>query len=540
VSQATTLVLCGGPINYSSLPIGTNASNAMVPVNGKPVIAWILDDLMAKGIRDVTIVVREQDHRLQSLVQRVFSSRMALKLALLKQEGTIVQSLEAGLRHSPASGLVRIILGDTLIRDGYDGDEDFVYVRSVEESRRWCLAVIGGGSRIIDYLDKQENVPSPRLALTGYYHLLNGPHLEACVKRSVTNGERELSDVLRRYGAACPIQARTAEQWFDFGNIDNLVDARRRLLQSRFFNSLTVNPVLNTITKLSEHQEKLRDELAWYLDIPDPLKVLGPRIISHQEVDGRLQVVQEYYGYPTLAELYLYGDMHADTWASILRHIMRIHQELRRHPGRVDGSAVRSMYMDKTWLRLGQLCDQEPAWRDLIEQPSVWFNGRQLRNVRKLEAVLQDRVERMIETTHACVIHGDFCFSNILFDIGHQIIRLIDPRGSFGPKGIYGDARYDIAKLRHSVCGLYDYIVADMFELEEADGRFSSTLFVNGTPRMVGAMFDRLVVEAGYDLDEIRLIEGLLFISMIPLHQGHPSRQRLMFLTGLALLNEVL
>jgi hypothetical protein len=138
------------------------------------------------------------------------------------------------------------------------------------------------------------------------------------------------------------------------------------------------------------------------------------------------------------------------------------------------------------------------------------------------------------------VIHGDFCFSNILFDIGHQIIRLIDPRGSFGPKGIYGDARYDIAKLRHSVCGLYDYIVADMFELEEADGRFSSTLFVNGTPRMVGAMFDRLVVDAGYDLDEIRLIEGLLFISMIPLHQGHASRQRLMFLTGLTLLNEVL
>jgi len=37
-----------------------------------------------------------------------------------------------------------------------------------------------------------------------------------------------------------------------------------------------------------------------------------------------------------------------------------------------------------------------------------------------------------------------------------------------------------------------------------------------------------------------QFIEGLLFISMLPLHHENPQRQKMMYLTGLTLLNEVL
>jgi len=49
-----------------------------------------------------------------------------------------------------------------------------------------------------------------------------------------------------------------------------------------------------------------------------------------------------------------------------------------------------------------------------------------------------------------------------------------------------------------------------------------------------------MIEEAGYDLEHIAFIEGLLFISMLPLHQDTPRRQRMMYLTGLSRLNEVL
>lgn len=540
LGQDTNLILCGGPINHSNLPIGTTTSNAMVPVNSKPVIGWILDDLLSKGIKSATVVVRAQDYRLRQFLTGLYARRMELVITPLEFDGTIVQSVQAGLISSHQRGLVRIILGDTLIRDTFDANENFVYVREVEGSRRWCLAVTDEVGKILDYVDKQDSVPAPHLALSGYYHFLDAEHLQKCVDRSVTDGERELSAVLRRYGSITPIFARRVQNWFDFGNIDNLVDARRRLLNPRFFNSLRINPTLNTITKVSDHNQKLRDELNWYLELPDELKVLTPRIVSHRQTNGQSEIVQEYYGYPSLADLYVYGDLSIDAWNSILRQIFNIHDEFRRYVGRLKPKHLARVYIDKTWQRLTQLAKQDASWSELLEKPTVTFNGRLLRGVFQLKEGINRRSEAATKTGLICIIHGDFCLSNILFDIGGQIIRLIDPRGSFGKPGIYGDARYDMAKLRHSLCGLYDHIVSDMFELEQDASGFTGTVFSNGSHSAVGELFDTKVAEAGYKLDEIRFLESLLFISMLPLHQGHPQRQRMMYLTGLNLLNEVL
>src|SRR5690606_33928623 len=143
--------------------------------------------------------------------------------------GSIIESLQAGLDASSATGPVRLVLGDTLIRDAYEG-EDFVYVGRVSESRRWCLAVTNEDGYICDYLDKQEGVSEPHMALAGYYHLTDGAYLRHCVAESLVAGECELSHVLRRYGQQRPLQARPVQEWYDFGHIDNLVHARRQLL----------------------------------------------------------------------------------------------------------------------------------------------------------------------------------------------------------------------------------------------------------------------------------------------------------------------
>lgn len=512
----------------------------MIPINGKPVIGWILDELLFKGIRQATVVLREEDARLQAFLRRAYAGRMDVSIAALRDEGTILQSILAGLNRTPDAGLVRIILGDTLIRDSYESDDDFVYAGDVEDARRWCLAVTDQSGKIVEYIDKQDLTCAPYKALAGYYHFHHGADLRASVERSVAHGESELSDVLRRYQTTHPIRAHVVQEWFDFGHVDNLVDARRRLLQPRYFNQLSINPVLNTITKISEHNQKLQDELAWYHDIPDELKVLTPRIIATPDTDGRVRIVQEYYGYPTLAELYTYGDLHPDVWLSILRHVFRIHAEFCRYEGTLESEHVKRMYADKTWERISLLEQEDDAWRELTGREAINFNGRALRGIHALRPLIDERAAEIAKSAPVRVIHGDLCFSNILFDINNQIVRLIDPRGSFGLPGVYGDARYDIAKLRHSVCGLYDYLVAGLFELKETGEGFEGRVFADARLSIVHANFDRMIAASGYNLNEIRFIEGLLFTSMTPLHKGHRERQLMMYLTGLRLLNEVL
>jgi hypothetical protein len=469
---------------------------------------------------------------------------MNLTLAPVSGNGTILHSLLAGLtvgrNDVPPNTAVRIILGDTLIKDSFESADDFVYVGDVEESKRWCLPVVDDEGFVTEYVDKKNLSGGPFKAIAGYYHLQRAGDLLDAVKRSLDAGKRELSDALLLYGARHPIRIREVEEWYDFGHIDRIVDARRRLLQPRHFNSLKVNPVLNTITKISTRNNKLRDELHWYKSLPPELQVLAPRILSYEEQDGNLVMVQEYYGYPTLAELFVYGDLDVETWFSILRNILRVHTELCRYKGSLAKEAIRDFYVSKTQERIEQLCRASDEWVARLGRPTITWNGRELQNLSALLPALRQRADALAESAPVRIIHGDLCFSNILYDVNNQIIRLIDPRGSFGEQGIYGDARYDIAKLRHSIAGMYDYIVADMFSLEECGGEFKTEIYANGMQAHVARKFDIHLEHAGYALDEIKFIEGLLFVSMLPLHADHPQRQIMMYLRGLELLNEVL
>lgn len=50
-------------------------------------------------------------------------------------------------------------------------------------------------------------------------------------------------------------------------------------------------------------------------------------------------------------------------------------------------------------------------------------------------------------------------------------------------------------------------------------------------------MFDDCLVERNVNIDDIELIESLLFISMIPLHSDYPERQLAFFCQGIQFLS---
>lgn len=539
--STATILLCGGGIRHRALPIATVTSNAMLPVNGKPVVAWILDDLAARGIDTATVVLRAGDQRLREFLERVYARRMSLRLAPVPdQGGSIVRSLHAGLSANPEADAVRVVLGDTLIEDDLDPHPDFVYVGQTHEPDRWCVATVGQSGEIVHYHDKQHLPGDQHWALAGYYRFQDAGWLLRCVAACLDEDRRELSAVLTRYGQRRALRAQPVQSWLDFGNVDNYASAKLKLLRPRYFNSVEIDPVLHTLTKRSTHTAKLMDEVAWFQSLPPELQVLSPRLLDHGQ-DGQVAWYrQEYYGYPTLAELFVYGELEADVWLSILRRVLAVHGAMARVQGSVPADALRTMYWTKTWERIEALRVRHPDWTSLLTADVVRYNGRSLRNLHVLAPLLLERVERLVQTGKPGLLHGDLCFSNILFDVPHQIVRLIDPRGSFGEPGPWGDPRYDVAKLRHSACGWYDFILADFCELTEGEDGWHGTLLVPPAAVQVAGSFDKLLREAGFDPQDIKLLEGLLFVSMPPLHEGHPTRQKLMYLYGLSLLDEVL
>ena len=539
--QYSTIILSAGKIDHTLLSSGTNISQGMIPVNGKPVVSWIIDDLIHKNIKEITVVVNFNDIKLIHFLERVYSQRISLTIASVRETRSILDSLVCGLRKSNTSQNIRIILGDTLIKDSFENKSDIVYLGRVNETKRWCLVKSDSNGYITEYRDKADSTTDSNLALAGYYELTDKSYLLKCALDSIKSKNFELSDALKKYQIKYPIKGLVTNEWYDFGHIDNLVNARRQLLQPRHFNKLTINPLLNTITKVSSHNSKLKDELNWYISIPDPLKVLTPRLINYTENDNKITIVQEYYGYPTLAELYVYGEIQTDTWISILNQVLKIQNEFSKYTGDLDPSNIRTMYMDKTETRLNELSSQSKFWKQLLGLNEINLNGYVLKNIPLLMNDISNYIDRMIKTSSINIIHGDLCFSNILFDVTHQIIRLIDPRGSFGVKGIYGDPMYDIAKLRHSVNGLYDFITSNMFNVKIIkEDTFKSEIYFDDALSEVQTAFDNLIIKNGIDLNQIMLIEGLLFVSLVPLHKDDFDRQLMLYLTGIHTLNKAI
>ena len=148
-------------------------------------------------------------------------------------------------------------------------------------------------------------------------------------------------------------------------------------------------------------------------------------------------------------------------------------------------------------------------------------------------------LKKLYRKSEMTFIHGDFCLGNILYDPSSKILKCIDPRGSFGKTSVYGDLKYDVAKLRHSFRGYYDFIVSDLFSLEEKEGAWKLEFFTNADTERIAEYFDKELEKNGFDLSLVSVVEALLFLSMVPLHADNQKRQLAMYLRGIQLINSL-
>lgn len=196
------------------------------------------------------------------------------------------------------------------------------------------------------------------------------------------------------------------------------------------------------------------------------------------------------------------------------------------------------MYVDKTLRRLATL-RHDDNFKDFFER-NIVVNGKIFHSLNEILALLPVAVERLLfenAEKYFSVIHGDLCLPNILVAAKYNFLRLVDPRGKFGNFDIYGDWRYDLAKLLHSLEGNYDFILADKFTANAHGSAIDYEMPQNFSE--VREIFFDVFKNQLNNLPALRLIESTLFLSMIPLHANSLSRQRVMLATGVELFESV-
>ena len=328
------------------------------------------------------------------------------------------------------------------------------------------------------------------------------------------------------------VELRFTDTWLDLGHESEYLETKK-IVKARFFNAITIDDKRGILTKSSEERQKLINEIQWYLKMPSSLQYLTPRIYDYSLNPTKPEVQMEYYPYETLHTLYIYANLEMNDWEKIIEKMLFVRKEMSECTEakvlKVTEKDLLDIYYNKTFERLNHLL-QDPVFQLFYEQ-SPEINGVSYPPLNyiigNLEKVLKQY--QLVTTKSARIIHGDFCLSNILLDRESNLIKLIDPRGQFGSFDIYGDEFYDIAKILHSFEGSYDHIITDHFELnEESLLTYTYDFEKNERQTAITELVNRKVAES-YDIKKIRLIEGLLFLSMIPLHKDYPNRQKVMF-----------
>lgn len=468
------IILAGGEATRLG-PLTAQLSKALVSIKQRPIIAHHVQRAVVENCDEIVVVTSPGSDLQVSRVLDRMSCPVRYRTVIQQVPHGPVDALQHAVR---ALGPMRaydfaiVTAADTYV-DASVRLPDRPFIATAETSdtgRSWCHFTDRWVDAPIDRPSKQVFIG----LLGAYLHELG----RACNSAIELAGRSSpMSPVIQwLYDYTSGFMHQVAG-WHDTGDLGALAAARRATFTSRPKHEVTLDD-RGIITK----NGVMRDEV----DAVTRMSRLhlGPQFISFFP-DGRLKL--EYCDLPSLAELYLYWPGRPDTWRHIIEVVLlRLERDLwsellvdsvaqLRNQSYSDAC---SMYLTKPRIRQAELGCAPPQ---------------------ELEAFITAEVLSTMEITR---IHGDLNFGNILYSLGTDTFRLIDPRGTFGTSKIWGDKRYEYAKLRFSY----------------RHGLTAITHGVNVDRTAEADAIDELLLERGVNLKHIAAIEATLFLSSMPLH----------------------
>lgn len=423
--------------------------------------------------------------------------------------------------------------GDSLFPNAVFPQSDAFFVSSTRHAYRWAQCDIVDG-QVTHVAAESQSLSDSDTVVSGFFHFSDVRELALSLAVS-----RGFAEALDHYAQRRPVQAVPAPTWLDFGHSNSFYTSRAAFTTQRSFNDLQIQS--GVVWKSSQRAGRVNAEANWFESVPYTVQARSPQFLGRWTSHGADGYRLKYAHMPSMAELFVFGELPNNAWSHVIEACSEFLQIARSAsvgltPERSDYA---SMHRVKTLARLDEW--SVAAGADL-DRPWV-FNQGKLPSLRDVALTLASIVESGGEGAPT-IVHGDFCFSNILYDFRSDSVCVLDPRGQDAEDRttIWGDQRYDAAKLMHSSSGLYDLIISGrMRAARPAAYEIELATLATSTQKFVGERVEELVASLfPGELKVIQAMTALLFLSMLPLHADHPARQETMLANALRLYSEVM
>lgn len=209
----------------------------LMNVAGKPILAYILDDLRSLGVEEITFVVGYLAEKVEEFVKE----RYPFRAHFVYQEEPLGNGHAIYVARRHLTGPTLIVFGDTIVQGDLRAavrlPHSAIGVHEVSDPRAFGVVELDGDG-FVKRLWEKPSVPPSNLAVVGVYMIQRPAPFREALERLVdenhmVNGEYWLADALQiMVQRGERLQTFPVDNWYDCGTPESLLYANHALLDA--------------------------------------------------------------------------------------------------------------------------------------------------------------------------------------------------------------------------------------------------------------------------------------------------------------------
>lgn len=231
-------------------PLTYTQPKPLIPVAGKPIIAYILDQLIEAGIQEFVFILGYLGEKIKEYLEESYPCITKVYVYQHEREGLghAIYLCQEVLDHEEE---VLIQLGDTILDIDMNvllnSRTNTLAVRKVEDPREFGVVELDEKGLVVKMVEKPQ-FPHSNLAIVGLYLIREWKKLLSCLETNIRTGRKTKGAFHLTDGLMCMLENRSrvevmeVRNWFDCG--------RKEILLATNATMLTRKPVLSSDSNL--------------------------------------------------------------------------------------------------------------------------------------------------------------------------------------------------------------------------------------------------------------------------------------------------
>ena len=211
---------------------------ALIPIAGKTILSFIVDQLQEAGIKEFIFIVGYLGDKINDYVKSTYPHLTTHFVYQNERQGT--GHAVRLTKEIIGKDEVMVVLGDTIceydVKEIVNSPFSMLGVKKVDDPRNFGVAEINDEG-FVEHVVEKPAIPKSNMALVGLYKIKETKILFNCLNKIFsdeikTNGEYNLTDALEcMILQGAKFKAFKVKNWFDCGKKETLLESNATLLK---------------------------------------------------------------------------------------------------------------------------------------------------------------------------------------------------------------------------------------------------------------------------------------------------------------------